>query len=160
LLGTVRTYKREYRARIAMHLRDSSGVEDPKMPNAGGKSLFVKLMLRLMDSRLKSLYQGFEKFSPDLYVEDGSSFSEYGFDAKVVHLPGHSRGGIAVLTSKGDLFSGDLIANANGKPKFTAIVDDAKELASSKARLATLKIRTIYPGYGAAFPIERPQSLG
>lgn len=30
-----------------------------------------------------------DRFKPDLYLKDGYSFSDYGFDAEVLEIPGH-----------------------------------------------------------------------
>ena len=54
-----------------------------------------------------------ERFKPDFYIEEGYEFSEYGFDAKVLYIPGHSRGSIGILTAGGDLFCGDLLENTD-----------------------------------------------
>jgi NAD(P)-dependent dehydrogenase (short-subunit alcohol dehydrogenase family)/glyoxylase-like metal-dependent hydrolase (beta-lactamase superfamily II) len=153
--GNCAYLQREYHTKIAMHRNDSCAVEDAHMPSSKGKPLFIRLMLRMMDSRLRQLYEGFEKFTPDVYVEDGFCFNEYGFDATAIHVPGHSSGGIAIRTSQGDLYCGDLIANANGKPKVTTVVDNAKDLAASMKKLGTFAIKTIYPGYGEAFSIDK-----
>ena len=56
-----------------------------------------------------------DRFQPDVCLEDGDDLREYGFDAQVLHLPGHSNGSIGVLTAGGDLFCGDLLRNW-GKP--------------------------------------------
>jgi glyoxylase-like metal-dependent hydrolase (beta-lactamase superfamily II) len=47
----------------------------------------------------------FDTFKPDMYIEDGYDLSAHGFDAKVVHIPGHSKGSLGIFTSSGDLFS-------------------------------------------------------
>ena len=31
-----------------------------------------------------------ERFKPDLYIDEGYDLSEYGLDAKILHIPGHS----------------------------------------------------------------------
>jgi glyoxylase-like metal-dependent hydrolase (beta-lactamase superfamily II) len=52
-------------------------------------------------------------FKPDLYIDEGYDFSGYGFDAKVLELPGHSKGSIGTLMTSGDLFCGDLLVNTD-----------------------------------------------
>ena len=56
------------------------------------------------------------RFKPDIYLEDGQELSGYGCDARVVHIPGHTRGSIGVLTGGGDIICGDLLIGSR-KPK-------------------------------------------
>jgi len=93
-----------------------------------------------------------ERFKPDLYVEDGYDFSGSGFDAKVLHLPGHSKGSIGILTAGGDLFCGDLLENKD-KPVLNSIMDDLATANASVEKLKSLKINTVYPGHGKPFPM-------
>jgi len=94
--------------------------------------------------------QALETFEPDLYVEDGFDLSEYGPDARVLHLPGHSRGSIGVLTNAGDLCCGDLLYNWR-KPS-VPICDDAAAWEASIDKLRGLHVVTVYPGHGKPFP--------
>ena len=95
----------------------------------------------------------FDEFEPDVLLDDGQDLGEYGFDANVLHLPGHSPGSIGVLTATGDLFCGDLFTNP-GKPARNSIVDDAEGMSASIGKLDDLEIRTVYPGHGTPFPID------
>ena len=88
-----------------------------------------------------------------MYVDEGYDLSEYGLDAKVLHLPGHSKGSIGILTADGDLFCGDLFKNRD-KPVLSSIMDDLAAAKASVEKLKVLKIRTVYPGHGKPFLME------
>jgi len=60
--------------------------------------IILRFLLHLL--RLNR-YSGFK---PDIILEDGHVFSEYGFDARIIHISGHSKGSIRILTEQGDLF--------------------------------------------------------
>jgi len=94
-----------------------------------------------------------ERFKPDLYIDEGYDFSEYGLGAKVLHIPGHSKGSIGMLTADGDLFCGDLFENKD-KPVLSSIMDDLSAANASVERLKKLRIKTVYPGHGKPFPME------
>jgi glyoxylase-like metal-dependent hydrolase (beta-lactamase superfamily II) len=66
-----------------------------------------------LTSRLAAKHPA-EKFTPDLEIDEGFDLSSYGFDGRILHIPGHSKGSIGVLTAKGDLFCGDLFYNMPG----------------------------------------------
>ena len=94
-----------------------------------------------------------ERFKPDIYVDDGFNFSEYGFDAKALHIPGHSKGSIGILTTDGDLICGDLLENTN-QPHINTIIDDLETANVSIEKLRGLKVTTVYPGHGKPFQME------
>jgi glyoxylase-like metal-dependent hydrolase (beta-lactamase superfamily II) len=131
---------------IAMHRDDSGMAERGDMFwNRTSGSRLVGLMAPILFRFPQS-----NRFRPDLYLEDGDSLSEYGLDAQVLSLPGHSRGSIGILTAAGDLFCGDLLENTK-KPAINSIMDDAVACQASLAILQALAVGTVYPGHGLPF---------
>ena len=150
-------YLREkYGAKIAMH-RDESGVvenEDETLSRRRRSFLrgsFNRAILKLLSLFIRS--DKFERFSPDFTVDDGYDFSEYGFNAQVLHIPGHSKGSIGILTGDGDLFCGDLLWNRR-RPSTHSIVDDQSELKASVEKLKSIRVNMVYPGHGKPFSME------
>jgi glyoxylase-like metal-dependent hydrolase (beta-lactamase superfamily II) len=143
-------YLREaFGARIAMHRDDSGMAEKGDMSsNRSSGNAVTRLLAPLLLGFGKS-----NRFKPDLFVEDGDDLAEYGFDAQVVSIPGHSKGSIGVLTRSGDLFGGDLLENTKG-PAANSIVDDPVACEASLERLQRLEIDTVFPGHGRPFPME------
>lgn len=94
-----------------------------------------------------------DRFKPDICIQEGDDLSVYGFDARVISLPGHSRGSVGFLTSDGNLFCGDLLANVS-KPDVWSIVDDQEAMHASVEKLKGYAIRTVYPGHGKPFEWE------
>jgi hydroxyacylglutathione hydrolase len=144
------TYLRaKYGTNIAMHPDDAGMLERGDMFwNRKRSHPLVGLFAPLLFGFPKS-----NRSHPDLYLEEGDDLSRYGFEAKVLALPGHSKGSIAILTAGGDLFCGDLLTNID-KPALNGIIDDAAAANASVARLKSLNIETIYPGHGKPFPMD------
>ena len=96
-----------------------------------------------------------DHFTPDIYLEEGDDLSEYGFNAKVVHLPGHSQGSIGFHTTEGNLFIGDLLENNEKKgPVKCSLMDNSVEFDASIDKLKSLSVNTVYPGHGNPFQME------
>ena len=95
-----------------------------------------------------------ERFKPDLYIDEGYNHSEYGLNANVLHIPGHSKGSIGILAIDGNLFCGDLLENKD-KPVLNSIMDDISAANASVEKLKKLRIKTVYPGHGKPFPMEQ-----
>lgn len=134
---------------IAMHPEDSSMVERGDMfLNRKRPNILVRKLVPILSGFGKA-----ERFTPDLYLDEGHAFSAYGFDARVICIPGHSRGSIGILTAGGDLFCGDLFENTD-KPVLNSLMDDPAAAHASLERLKNFEINIVYPGHGEPFPME------
>jgi len=148
--GNAAHLRRAWGAPIAMHAADAG------MPERGDMFANRKKPNLLIRS-LIPLFTGFgrrERFTPDVLLEDGADLADYGLQARVLSIPGHSKGSIAVLTSSGELFCGDLLENSGRAPALNALMDDPAAGAASLQKLADAAPGTVYPGHGAPFKME------
>jgi hydroxyacylglutathione hydrolase len=151
--GNAAYLREKFGSKIAMHYDDSGMTEQGDLFfNRKMGNIFLKKLIKIPIS----IFFGFgrsERFKPDFYVGDGYELSGFGLDARVIHTPGHSKGSIAILTSSGDLFCGDLLVNGDktDKPDLNTIIDDKVAINESIEKLKGLKINTVYPGHGKPF---------
>jgi hydroxyacylglutathione hydrolase len=149
-IGNAAYLGKEFGAKIAMHEADSGMAEGGDMSwnrNKGG--ILFRMMAPILFGFGKS-----KRFKPDFYVDEGFDFSEYGFDARVLSIPGHSKGSIGILTAGGDLFCGDLLESTQ-EPALNSIMDDLTAANDSVEKLQSMEIHTVYPGHGQPFPMEK-----
>jgi len=140
----------KFGAQIAMHEDDSGMVERGDMSwnrNKGG------ILFRVMSSTLFGFGKS-KRFKPDFYIDEGTDLSEYGFDAHILSIPGHSTGSIGILTAGGDLLCGDLFENVQ-EPALGSIIDNSAAANASVEKLRSLEVHTVYPGHGQPFPMEK-----
>ncbi len=148
--GNAAYLREKHGTKIAMHPDDAGMLERGDMFwNRKKGNTLIRLVAPLLFGFSKS-----NRSQPDLALAEGDDLSRYGWDAKVLSLPGHSKGSIGILAVGGDLFCGDLLTNID-KPALNAIIDDAVAANVSVERLKSLNIETIYPGHGKPFPMER-----
>ena len=135
--------------KIVMHSGDSGMIEHGNMfYNRKEGNILLRMMIRILFRFGTS-----KRCIPDTYVDDGYDFSEYGFDATVLSLPGHSAGSIGILSAGGNMFCGDLLENIT-KPSLGSLIDDGTEANASVEKLKKLKITTVYPGHGQPFQMS------
>ena len=148
--GNTAYLRGRYDVKIAMHSGDSvmAGSGDMFVGMKGITVAIIRLLLPLVGM------SRYDSFRPDIALEDGQGLSEYGFDASVVHFPGHSKGSIGVLTADGDLFCGDLLTNT-GRPAESTLIDDPAAYEASVERLRAYEIQTVYPGHGKPFQMKQ-----
>jgi len=154
--GNCAYLREKYGCQIAMHAGDVTLVENGVESNKECRSLFIKIVLGLAALFHRDVNMAdFERFTPDILVDEGFDLSEYGFDAQVLHLPGHTKGSIGILTADGDLFVGDTLMNAKKKFILSGWAENHDALKSSVERLMRLRIRTVYPGHLKPFPMAQ-----
>ena len=147
--GNAAYLRKNFGTKIAMHYDDSGMVERGNMFwNRKNPNILLRVIAPILFGFGKS-----ERFKPDFYIEDGYDLSGYGFDAKVLYIPWHSKGSIGILTAGDDLFCGDLLENKD-KPVINSIMDDSVAANASVEKLKSLEINTVYPGHGKPFPMD------
>lgn len=148
-IGNAAYLRDAFGADIAMHKDDAGMAERGDMFwNRQSGNAIIRWMAPILFRFGKS-----NRFEADLFVDEGYDLSEYGLAAKIVALPGHSKGSIAVLTAGGDLFCGDLFDNTE-KPVLNSIMDDQAAALSSFEKLEGLALQTVYPGHGRPFQMD------
>ena len=148
--GNCAFLRKKYGAKIAMHKGDLKMVETGDM--FYNKNIITRTLRKIM---LFFLMRGtFEKFTPDILIEVEQDLTPYGLEAKIIHIPGHSKGSIGILTTNNDLICGDLLTNIK-KPQKNTLIENQEELDASVEQITSLEIDMFYPGHGKPFLMEQ-----
>jgi glyoxylase-like metal-dependent hydrolase (beta-lactamase superfamily II) len=153
--------KEKYLVKIAMHAEDIPLVENPTIEKMMGsfkfQSIVLKSLFRIMKKRIRKIcsrtLNDLKPFTPDITMNEGDSLEKYGFNAKILHIPGHTEGSIGILTDNNDLIAGDIFAKIK-KPTIAPNADNFKKLNHSVERLKGMNINTVYPGHGSPFSMD------
>ena len=92
----------------------------------------------------------FKPLQADVLLDDHASLAPYGVNARVVPVPGHSPGSLAVVGPQGELFAGDLFVNYT-VPSQPIYVSDRKAWQRSYESIRALNPRMVYVGHGEPF---------
>ena len=155
--GSAQAIRRATGAKIIVHVDDAdamtnglSPVGDIAATTGGGSELLDDILTQLAGIPVP-------RTPPDILVNDGDSLAQYGFDAEVVHLPGHTFGSSGILLNNGNILialTGDLINNdrEDGKPYFQDLFAESWDLvAQSAEKLKAIAPDIIHPGHGQVF---------
>lgn len=149
--GNCAMLQKKYCCKIAMHAGDVPMVKEGVSVKRKMKSFRNKVFF-LMRILFRKKFV-FDRFTPDILLADGQRLDEYGFSALVLHLPGHTKGSIGILTDEGNLFSGDTFTN-NYKPNTASLIENQGDLDGSLARLKVMPVKMIFPGHGKPFDMK------
>ncbi len=89
----------------------------------------------------------YSMFKPDVLLKEGQNLSEYGVDAKILELPGHTKGSVGVLADDGDIIVGDAMFNML-RPTVARIFEDEDTMRKSVDKIKNSGAKTIYFGHG------------
>jgi hydroxyacylglutathione hydrolase len=145
--GNAAYLREKFGSKIALHFDDTGMVERGDM---SWNRITGKAFIKLVSSTIYRLSKS-DQFKPDLYIDEKTDLAAYGFDGKVVYLPGHTKGSVGVLTANNDLLCGDLLAN-RGRPTIW-MTDDKAAARASVEKLKGMTVKTVYPGHGTPFAL-------
>lgn len=129
---------------IAINKNDMDLIPDNRKQSLLAKTLLGKIVLSVSLSSFEM--DSLEVFDPIIYLKNGDDLSEYGIAAKVVELPGHTKGSIGVEIED-NLFVGDALMNMF-YPTVSMLYVDEQEMLLSAKYISELGEKTIYFGHG------------
>ena len=145
-------------AKIAMHEHDSPNLENGIFHWPEGVTPWGKISRGMFKPLLKPTGK-LPTANVDIKLDDqGMSLEEYGIPGQIVFTPGHTYGSISVVLESGDAFVGCMAQNRipfGFKPKLPIYAKDPQLIKESWIKLLNLGVRTIYPGHGNPFPVEK-----
>ncbi len=130
---------------IAMNKKDMNLIPDNRKQHMLAKTFLGKIVLSISLSSFKK--DTLDVFEPTIYLKNGDNLNEYGVNAKVVELPGHTNGSIGLDIEGNKLFVGDALMNMF-YPTVAMLYVDEQEMLESAKNIAEMGVKTIYFGHG------------
>jgi len=87
---------------------------------------------------------------PDILVDDVFSLAEYGFNALILHTPGHSPGSLSVIVDDEIALVGDAMFGILSWSVFPPFASDARQMVESWGKLLATGCRLFLPSHGTA----------
>lgn len=130
---------------IAMSEKDIDLIKQNSAQKLFAETFFGKIVLSvsLKDSSSRPI----SEFNPDILLKDGDCLTDYGIDARIVSLSGHTEGSIGVDVEKRDLIVGDALMNMF-YPTVSMLYHDKGKMLASAEKIGEMGKRTIYFGHG------------
>ncbi|HYE69599.1 MAG TPA: MBL fold metallo-hydrolase [Anaerovoracaceae bacterium] len=142
---------------IAMSREDAVLLEAPAVRKLQGHT-FLGWILTLT-SNLSLRGEADLQLSPDIWLEDGQDLMDYGVEARIVSLPGHTKGSVGVLTGEKDFIVGDALFHII-RPTTALIYENREQMEKSAGIIIRSGARFLYAGHGSPFSNEKFTQLG
>jgi glyoxylase-like metal-dependent hydrolase (beta-lactamase superfamily II) len=145
-VGSAAELKRLTGAHVAIHELDAPVLGGGELPRKGRRAM--QLIVRLL---------GLRPLVADRKLHEGDAIAGF----RVLHVPGHTDGSIALLRDDGVLLSGDaLLGDRHGglQPPEPGLSLDPARASESEARLRALPLTLVLPGHGKPARAEHAAS--
>lgn len=130
---------------IAICRADEELIKDNMLQPLHAKTLAGKAVLFFS---VKSFYRDeIEPFAPEVYLQDGDSLEKFGISAKIVALPGHTKGSIGIDFGKDGIIVGDALMNMF-YPTVSMLYHDYGQMLESAKKISDMGERIVYFGHG------------
>jgi hydroxyacylglutathione hydrolase len=112
------------------------------------RTVYGMAMFRQMCQSQYRLRDGAFRFAVNRHLKDGDTLAIGGESWRVLHIPGHSAGGIALYEETGGvLIPGDVVYADHSIGRFDLHGANGRVLADSLAKLGKLTVRKLLPGH-------------
>ncbi len=134
---------------IGMNEKDFDLIESNMNQELFSETFFGKIILSasLKDFSARPM----RAFQPSILLKDRDSLSDYGINASIVSLPGHTNGSIGVDVDHKYLIVGDALMNML-YPTVSKLYHNKNEMLESARKISKIGDRTIYFGHGEPVP--------
>ena len=136
---------RRYGVPVAIHPKDEELFESFDRQPLNSSGLVGRAVLGMSLKVLKNT--PVERPDNLIFVGEGEDLSAYGFNARVIELPGHTLGSIGVDVEETDLIVGDALDNWL-RPGVGHLFYDRDAIEKSAEKIRALGDRTIWYGHG------------
>lgn len=130
---------------VAMNQEDIPLLKDNMLQMLSSRGLLGKIVL---SASLKSFKKDkIPTVVPTIFLNDKDVLDSYGISAKVIALPGHTKGSIGLDIEQRNLIVGDALMNMF-YPTTSMLYNDKMAMLQSAEKIGSLGNRTIYFGHG------------
>lgn len=130
---------------IAMHKDDVDLISDNMSQSLKATNIFGKIIIAASLSMFRK--EKIPSFTPDVFLSEGDTLEQYGINAVVLSVPGHTNGSIAIDVDEKHLIVGDALMNMF-YPTVSMLYHDRDIMLRSAERIGKLGNRVICFGHG------------
>lgn len=147
--GNVRTIKEKYKARVIIHKDEASCLASGEVIIPLGTNFVTRTLVNLFSKRFAHKLKC--KSCPyDLLTDTKNNFKDDGFNAYIMHTPGHSPGSVSVIVDDEIALVGDAMFGVFKWSVFPPYALDANVMIQSWGRLLETKCSVFLPSHGSA----------
>ncbi|HDO27259.1 MAG TPA: MBL fold metallo-hydrolase [Bacteroidetes bacterium] len=146
--GSVSGLKKLTGAKVIVHSSEADNLRKGFTPIPKGTTplfKFISFMGR-KGPGIEKIVASYQPVEPDVLFEEQLNLKHDGFNARIIHSPGHTKGSSSLIIGD-SVFVGDAMFNFRGMI-FPGFADDEKQVGDSWKKLLDLDVKWYYPAHG------------
>lgn len=130
---------------IGMNEQDCNLIQSNTNQSMSAANILGKIVLSASTKEFSK--RTIPDFKPNIFLRDGDSLIDYGIDAQIIALPGHTNGSIGIDVDKKHLIVGDALMNMF-YPTVSMLYNNRNKMLESARKISSIGDRMIYFGHG------------
>lgn len=144
--------KARYNTYIVAHKLEALYLQKGEMKIPGGTVFFTRMLMHLIVWLTGIVKITYEPCEPDVLVDSFYDFKGIGFNAYLMHTPGHSPGSISFIVDDEIAIVGDAMFGIFRNSIFPPFAEDADLMVKSWGKLLETGCHIFLPAHGSANP--------
>lgn len=140
--------KERYHAPLLVHKNEAEYVKRGDTPLPAGTMFFTRWLLKLFRKKLQPHFR-YRPVEADMLIEDRYDLRERGFEATLIHTPGHSAGSISLIVEHEIAIVGDAMFGVVPWSIYPPFADDPRQMIRSWNTLLDTGCSTFLPAHGS-----------
>ena len=145
--GNAAKLQDKYNARVIVHRSEGPFLARGEAIIPKGTNLLGRLLIDRLGKKLAPRLTC-PPCCPDILVDDALSLADLGFNARIVHTPGHSPGSQSVVVDDEIALVGDAMFGIFPGSVFPPFANDARQMVESWEKLLATGCRLFLPSHG------------
>lgn len=134
---------------VALHMQDLDLIKDNAAEPLHYQGFLGMVVAEVSEKSYES--DRIPEFSPEIFLKEGDRLKDYGINARIMELPGHTKGSIGIDIDGKSVIVGDALMNMF-YPGLSMVYWDRGEMIKSAEKISALGARKVYFGHGS--PVE------
>lgn len=153
--GSVAELKAATGAKIIVHASEASFLEDGFTPIPKGTSPLFRIISKMgkMRPTIERKVGWYPPLKADIIFDEVLNLKDLGFDAKIIHTPGHTNGSSSLIVGN-NAAVGDSVFNFRGN-FYPGFADDELLLMKTWAKMLEWNVAWFYPAHGKRFNMDQ-----
>jgi hydroxyacylglutathione hydrolase len=141
--------QKKYRARVIIHESEARYLATGDNILPMGTNNFAKLIVKTFSDKFRS-FARYQPCNADVTVASEFSLSGYGFNAILMHTPGHTAGSMSLIIDNEIALVGDTLFGVFPRTVFPPFASDSDQLMTSWEKLLNTTCILFLPSHGTA----------
>jgi hydroxyacylglutathione hydrolase len=141
--------KTRYKAQVIAQKNEAEDLLSGGNWQVDGTNAFTRCLIKILN-KLVTRKMSFEPCPTDLIVDEKMDLTGMGFNAYVLHTPGHTHGSISLIVDDEIALVGDCMFGVFKGSAFPPFALNTKQLIESWGNLLNMGCRVFLPSHGSA----------